>query len=352
MSYFERRGFYRSLFFLILSGIIVLGIFVSTLGAAEISFMDALEILLRKVPVIGDKIIVGEALKSYETIVFNIRLPRIILSAVIGMGLSVVGAAFQGMFKNPMADPYVIGVSSGAALGASLAIVFGGRLLLGFLPAVQFMAFIGAILTVLCVYRIAKVGTRIPSITLLLAGVAVSAMASAMISILMIFNRDQADSIIFWTMGSVSAARWEQVGYLLPLVSMGTMVILFYARDLNLMMAGDETAQNLGVEIERTKKVLLLVSSLMVAFIVSSSGIIGFVGLIVPHAVRLVLGPDHRVLIPFSALGGAIFMILSDTLARTLMAPMEIPVGAITAIFGAPYFIFLLNKTKKRGTLG
>lgn len=352
MSYFERRGFYRSLFFLILSGIIVLGIFVSTLGAAEISFMDALQILLRKVPVIGRKITEGEVTKSFETIIYNIRLPRIILSAVIGMGLSVVGAAFQGLFKNPMADPYVIGVSSGAALGASVAIVFGGRFILGIFPTVQVSAFIGAILTVLCVYEIAKVGGRVPAVTLLLAGVAVSAMASAMISLLMIFNRDQADSIIFWTMGSVSAARWDQVAYLFPLVSIGTMIIMFYSRDLNLMMTGEETAQNLGVEIEKTKKILLLVSSLMIAFIVSSSGIIGFVGLIVPHAVRLLLGPDHRVLIPFSALGGAVFMILSDTLARTLLAPMEIPVGAITALFGAPYFLFLLHKTKLRGTAG
>jgi len=349
MSFIEKKGFYRSLFFLLLMGLILLGIFVSTLGAADISFMDALAILMKKVPVIGDLIIKEDWLETHEIIMLNIRLPRVILSAVIGMGLSVVGAAFQGMFKNPMADPYIIGVSSGAALGASIAITLGGRFILGSFMSVQFMAFTGAIITVVCVYEIAKVGAKIPSVTLLLAGVAVSAMASSMISVLMIFNRDQADSIIFWTMGSVAAARWEQIIYLLPVVCFGTLVILFYAKDLNLMMAGDETAHNLGVEIETTKKVLLIISSLMIAFIVSSSGIIGFVGLIVPHAVRLLLGPDHRVLIPFSALGGAVFMILSDTIARTLLAPMEIPVGAITALFGAPYFIFLLRRTKIRG---
>ncbi len=214
----------------------------------------------------------------------------------------------------------------------------------------QFAAFLGAIITVVCVYQIARVGTRVPSVTLLLAGVAVSSMASAVISVLMIFNRDQADTIIFWTMGSVSAARWGQVSYLLPVVIIGTLIIIIYAKDLNLMMAGDDTAHNLGVEIDRSKRVLLIVSSMMIAFIVSSSGVIGFVGLIVPHAIRLLLGPDHRVLIPFSALGGAIFMIICDTIARTILAPMEIPVGAITALFGAPYFVFLLNKTKKRGT--
>jgi len=349
MSFIEKKGFYRSLFFLLLMGLILLGIFVSTLGAADISFMDALAILMKKVPVIGDLIIKEDGLETHEIIMLNIRLPRVILSAIIGMGLSVVGAAFQGMFKNPMADPYIIGVSSGAALGASIAITLGGRFILGSFMSVQFMAFAGAIITVICVYEIAKVGAKIPSVTLLLAGVAVSAMASAMISVLMIFNRDQADSIIFWTMGSVAAARWEQIFYLLPVVCFGTLIILFYAKDLNLMMAGDETAHNLGVEIETTKRVLLIVSSLMIAFIVSSSGIIGFVGLIVPHAVRLLLGPDHRVLIPFAALGGALFMILSDTIARTLLAPMEIPVGAITALFGAPYFIFLLRRTKIKG---
>lgn len=323
-------------------------IFASTMGAADISFMDALSILMRKLPVAGE-LIREEGLKTHEVIMLNIRLPRVILSAVIGMGLSVVGAAFQGMFKNPMADPYVIGVSSGAALGASIAITIGGVFLAGPFPSVQLMAFLGAILTVVCVYEIAKVGTKIPAVTLLLAGVAISAMASAMISILMIFNRDQADSIIFWTMGSVAAARWGQILYLLPVVGMGTLIILFYARDLNLMMAGDDTAHNLGVDIEKTKKVLLVVSSLMIAFIVSSSGIIGFVGLIVPHGIRLLLGPDHRVLIPFSAIGGAVFMIVSDTLARTVLAPMEIPVGAVTALFGAPYFIYLLRRTKLRG---
>ena len=348
MSFIERRGFYRSLFFLLLLGLLMLMIFASTLGAADISFIDALLILMRKLPVAGD-LIQEEGLKTHEVIMLNIRLPRVILSAVIGMGLSVVGAAFQGMFKNPMADPYVIGVSSGAALGASIAITIGGAFLSGPFPSVQLMAFLGAILTVVCVYEIAKVGTKLPAVTLLLAGVAVSAMASAMISILMIFNRDQADSIIFWTMGSVAAARWGQILYLLPIVGMGTLIILFYARDLNLMMAGDDTAHNLGVDIEKTKKVLLVVSSLMIAFIVSSSGIIGFVGLIVPHGIRLILGPDHRVLIPFSALGGAVFMIVSDTLARTVLAPMEIPVGAVTALFGAPYFIYLLRRTKLRG---
>lgn len=349
MSFIERKGFYRSLFFLLLLLLALLGIFVSTLGAADISFMDASAILIKKLPVIGDLLVKERGLETHEVIMLNIRLPRVILSAVIGMGLSVVGVAFQGMFKNPMADPYVIGVSSGAALGASIAITLGGQGILSSFMSVQFMAFLGAIITVICVYEIAKVGTKIPSVTLLLAGVAVSAMASAMISVLMIFNRDQADSIIFWTMGSVAASRWAQIVYLLPVVSLGTLIIMFYAKDLNLMMAGDETAHNLGVEIETTKKVLLIVSSLMIAFIVSSSGIIGFVGLIVPHGVRLLLGPDHRVLIPFSALGGALFMILSDTIARTLLAPMEIPVGAITALFGAPYFIFLLRRTKVRG---
>lgn len=350
MSFIEKRGFYRSLFFLLFICLLLLGVFVSTLGAADISMGSALKILLKQVPIVEKLFAEDYALQTHEIIMLKIRMPRVILSAVIGMGLSVVGAAFQGMFKNPMADPYVIGVSSGAALGAAIAITIGTKYLFGPFASTQLMAFLGAIITVISVYGIAKVGTKVPSVTLLLAGTAISSMASALISILVIFNRDQADSIVFWTMGSVAAARLGQVLYLLPVVLMGTIIIYFYAKDLNLMMAGDETAQNLGVEIDKTKKVLLVVSSIMIAFIVSSSGVIGFVGLIVPHSIRLILGPDHRILIPFSALGGAVFMIFSDTIARTILAPMEIPVGAITALFGAPYFIFLLRKTKLRGT--
>ena len=252
------------------------------------------------------------------------------------------------MFKNPMADPYVLGISSGAALGAAIAMIFGlgvGAIGIG---GVTLFAFIGAILTVSLVYLIAKTGTKIPASTLLLAGISINYLFSAAISLLMLFNHAQIEKIVFWLMGSVSAASWNQVYILVPIVVLGTIGIGIFARDLNIMLLGEDSANSLGVEVERVKKILLFISSMIVASAVSVSGIIGFVGLIVPHTIRLLIGPDNRVLIPFSAIGGAIFMILADTMARVAIPPTELPVGSITSLFGAPYFIYLLVKTKKK----
>lgn len=348
MSFIEKKSQYNTLFIGILIALVALVIYVSTLGVANISFLDSLKIMLERIPGLGRYFSTEEIPNTHRVIVWQIRLPRIFLAAIVGMGLSVVGATFQGMFKNPMADPYVIGVSSGAALGATIAIVLGLSRFTGGLGYVNLLAFIGAIVTVTLVYNIARIGNKVPTITLLLAGIAVSALLSSIISVLMIFNRDKIESIVFWTMGSVAAASWKHVFTLLPIVLVGTLLIICYARDLNLLMVGDDTAKNLGVEVDKTKRILLVISSVIIAFSVSVSGIIGFVGLIIPHAIRMLVGPDHRVLIPFSALGGAIFLILTDTLARTIIAPTEIPVGAVTAIFGSPYFIYLLYKTKKK----
>lgn len=348
MGFYKRRGYFRVVFSGMILGLVFLMILATTVGAADISFGTSLRIILNELPW-GDRFIDVQGLEEkYRVIVLTIRLPRILLSVVVGMGLSVVGASFQGLFKNPMADPYIIGVSSGAALGASAGItLFSSRIL-----TVQTMAFLGALLTVVLVFQIAKVGRKIPAITLILSGMAISAMASALISMLMIFHRDQANQIIFWTMGSVASAKWADLLFVLPLVLFSSVAIYGFRRELNLMLSGEDTAHNLGVEVEKLKTGLLLLTSLTVAVIVSVSGIIGFVGLIVPHGVRMLFGGDHRVLIPFSAIGGAIFLLLSDTLARTLLAPMEIPVGAITALLGAPYFIYLLYQSKKKGGFG
>lgn len=317
----------------------------TTVGAANISMKDSLKILLGEVPYLKELFSWPQVEEKFRVIVLSIRLPRILLSAVVGTGLSVVGASFQGLFKNPMADPYIMGVSSGAALGAAAGItIFTG----GFL-SVQVMAFLGALSAVLLVFHIARAGHRIPVLPLILAGVAISAMSSAVISMLMIFHRDQSDQIIFWTMGSVASASWADLIYVGPLVLLSVVLLNLYRRELNLMISGEDTAYSLGVDVEKVKKRLLILSSFTVAVIVSVSGIIGFVGLIVPHAVRMLLGGDHRVLLPFSALAGALFMLFSDTLARTVLAPMEIPVGAVTALFGAPYFILLLYRSKKSG---
>ena len=320
----------------------------STLGVANVSFFDCAKIVISKLPIVNNLITLEGVKDTHIKIVTNIRLPRIVLASLIGMGLSVVGVAFQGMFKNPMADPYVLGVSSGAALGAASAIVLGYNAKFMGLGIIAIMAFVGAIITTVCVYNIARVGNKVHTNTLLLTGIAISLFLSSVISVLMIFNRNQIEKIIFWTMGSISAASWEQVLTLIPFIGFGTLFILFFSRELNIILLGDESAKNLGVEIERVKKIILVIASFMVAACVSVSGIIGFVGLIIPHMVRILVGPDHRVLIPFSALGGAIFVILSDTFARTIVAPIEIPLGVVTAILGAPYFIYLIYKSKKK----
>jgi len=345
MAYYEKRKYYRRLFMGMLLFLMASMVLATTVGAANISMKDSLKILLGEVPYLKELFSWPQVEEKFRVIVLSIRLPRILLSAVVGTGLSVVGASFQGLFKNPMADPYIMGVSSGAALGAAAGItIFTGRFL-----SVQVMAFLGALSAVLLVFHIARTGHRIPVLPLILAGVAISAMSSAVISMLMIFHRDQSDQIIFWTMGSVASASWADLIYVGPLVLLSVVLLNLYRRELNLMISGEDTAYSLGVDVEKVKKRLLILSSFTVAVIVSVSGIIGFVGLIVPHAVRMLLGGDHRVLLPFSALAGALFMLFSDTLARTVLAPMEIPVGAVTALFGAPYFILLLYRSKKSG---
>ena len=348
MSFTEKKSFYK-LMFIILTIVLMLGIVISSMtGVADISIDKAVRILLSKLPLVDDLISLDDIKKNQITIIWQIRLPRIILAAFVGMGLSVSGAAFQGMFKNPMAYPYVLGISSGAALGAAIAMIFGlgiGAIGIG---GVTLFAFIGAILTVSLVYLIAKTGTKIPASTLLLAGISINYLFSAAISLLMLFNHAQIEKIVFWLMGSVSAASWNQVYILVPIVVLGTIGIGIFSRDLNIMLLGEDSANSLGVEVERVKKILLFISSMIVASAVSVSGIIGFVGLIVPHTIRLLIGPDNRVLIPFSAIGGAIFMILADTMARVAIPPTELPVGSITSLFGAPYFIYLLVKTKKK----
>lgn len=353
MAYIEKKKYYKTLFFSLFAVMVCLVILSSTLGAANISFMEAMKIMLSRIPILNN-FVSTEAIKStYFLIVLKLRLPRILLSVLVGAGLSIVGASYQGVFKNPMASPSVLGISTGAAFGATITIVMGLRSVVFGFGFITVAAFIGAIATTFIVYRIAKTGKRIPTVTLLLAGIAMTYLLSSIIHIMIIFNRTNIEEIVLWMMGSVNGASWNQVGGLLPVVLIGTVTITIFSKDLNIMATGDETASSLGVEVENVKKVLLIISSIIIAACVSVSGIIGFVGLIIPHIIRLILGSDHRVVIPFSALGGAVFLLICDTLARNLMPyifnqPSEIPVGAITSLFGAPFFVYLLIKNKRK----
>ncbi|WP_302081250.1 vitamin B12 ABC transporter permease BtuC [Salinibaculum rarum] len=273
-----------------------------------------------------------------ETIVRQLRLPRIALAAVVGFALASAGAVMQGFFRNPMADPSIIGVSSGAAVGAvatialPLAVPFG----------LQTAAFVGALLTAFAVYLIATEDGRTPVATLLLAGVAVQSLLGAVVSYLLLQSGESLEQALYWLMGNLHNSSWGQVEATIPMAALAFIVLVAYARDLNVLLLGEEDASALGIEVERTKRVLLGVSSFITAAAVAVAGVIGFVGLVVPHMMRLVVGPDHRVLLPTSALAGAIFLVATDTVARS--GPATLPVGIVTAALGAPFFLYLLRR--------
>jgi iron complex transport system permease protein len=278
-------------------------------------------------------------------IITGIRLPRILLAGVAGTALGTAGATYQGLFRNPLADPYLIGVAQGAALGAVIGFVlpwtFGGIYL------IPIFAFIGAMAAVSVVYLIARVGKTLPITTLILAGVAIGSLLMSITSYFTMISADKVHGILSWLMGNFSNSSWSQLGIISPYIIIGLVVIFSFARPLNVMQLDEEQAQQLGVNVERTKVILLGAATLITAAAVCFVGTIGFVGIIIPHIVRLIWGPDHRLLLPLSAISGAILLILADTASRTLMAPSEIPVGVITAFIGAPFFLFLLRRTKK-----
>lgn len=287
----------------------------------------------------------GEVDSNELYIVLSLRLPRVLFAAVAGAGLAVCGLAFQSIFRNPLSDPYVLGVSSGASLGAAVAIVLGAEsMILG----VSLSSFVFATLTVLIIIRISSYGNRIHTSTLLLAGISINFLISSLISLLMVLNREQMEKITFWTMGSLSYINYSDLLLVTFAVLLGVGVVVFRARDLNALLIDNQTAQSLGVNVERTKRIILLVCTLMVSSIVCCSGVIGFIGLVVPHMVRTIAGADNRKLIPFSIVGGIIFMTIGDILSKVIIPPSEIPPGSITALIGAPFFIYLLFNSKKR----
>ena len=282
----------------------------------------------------------GFALLTFDSdmirkLIFEVRLPRVIGALLVGAGLASAGCVMQGLFRNPMADPYIIGTSTGGALGAACAIVFLG----GFL--MPLFAFIGAAASTTTVYIISKRNGRMGVETLLLSGIAVSLFLSAMLSFIMYMSGNSLHQIMFWMMGGFWNMYWDDVGLAL-LIPAAAVILFIFSRDLNVMALGEEEAIHLGVNTELTKKILLIVSTFITAIAVSISGCIGFIGLIIPHIMRIFTGPDHRILLPASMLAGSILLIWADTFARTL--PIEIPVGIVTAFLGAPFFIYLLRR--------
>jgi len=283
---------------------------------------------------------------STQVILFQLRLPRVLLAVVVGAALATAGAIFQALFQNPMADPAIIGVSSGAAFAAVIVIVAGGGAAFAGM-GVPVAAFVGALAIGFVVYRLARLGPTVQVSTLLLAGIAVAAVVSAAISLVMTFSGEQIRSIYFWLLGGLGSRGWTSLLAASPLVVLGLAVALASVGDLNLSVLGEERASQLGLETERFKRLMLAVGCLLAAAAVSVSGLIGFVGLMTPHILRRLVGSDHRRLLPASILGGAAFMVLADLVARTIVSPEEIPVGAVTAVIGGPFFLYLLRRERR-----
>lgn len=324
----------------------------ATLVVALLAAMAA-GVAFGAVPVsLGDVVgALGRALRGAggglaDTLIVQVRLPRVVLAALVGAALAGAGALYQALFRNPLADPYILGVSSGAGLGAMIALVLTASATAARYGAVPVAAFLGALLTMWLVVRLASARGRLEATSLLLAGVAISYTLAAITSFVMVMAREQMAAIVYWTMGGLSAASWGYVAMIAPMFVLGIIVPLLSTRELNLMLLGDERAGHLGLPVERFKVLMLATASLLTAAAVAVAGLIGFVGLMTPHMVRLVIGPDHRRLLPASLLAGATVLVLADLIARVVLRPIEIPVGIVTAVLGGPFFVWLLVRER------
>ena len=291
----------------------------------------------------------GRGTEVSMAILWSIRLPRTVLVTLTGMALSGSGATYQGLFRNPLADPFLIGVASGAGLGAVIAMSVKWPYSFWGLLAVPMAAFVAALLTVVIVYSLARIGKTVPTTNLILAGVAFSSFATSLTSFLMLRSTGEIRRALGWLLGGASLSDWTAIIAIAPYLFIGLGVLLFSGQALNLMQFGDEQAQQLGLNVTGAKTIMLVSASLATAAAVSFSGIIGFIGLIVPHVMRLWWGADYRRLIPLSIISGATALLVSDIFARVVIAPQEIPVGIVTALVGAPFFLWVLRRAKNQG---
>ena len=327
-------------------GVVALVTFMVCLGfgTEAISFPQVASLLVQGVVAEG-----GAQDNTQSIILWQVRVPRVLLAFMVGGSLAAVGASLQALLRNPLADPYVIGISSGAALGAAVAILFGVGLSVFGLSVLPFCAFLGALVSLFIVYRIAVSYRSFSIHTLLLGGVVLNAIFSALILFLTsLADPYKASGMYAWLMGSLTGPDFQTVIVLAVYLVLGVGVLVSQGRSLNLLTLGEEAARSLGVEVERVKRVIFAASALLTGSVVAFSGLIGFVGLIVPHAVRLVFGADHRLLLIASGIVGGTFLMVADTVARTLLSPTEIPVGVVTALVGGPIFLYLLVQQRRR----
>ncbi|MFF2024893.1 FecCD family ABC transporter permease [Streptomyces sp. NPDC058171] len=338
----KRRGAAPLLTVGLIAAVLVMALVSAGTGAYHIPMADILGSVQHRMG-LG-----GEALDRVgESVLWNVRLPRVVLALLVGASLGCAGALMQGVFGNPLAEPGVIGISAGAAVGAVVAIAFG----LSFLGnwTVTAAAFVAGLVTVSLVYLLSRSGGRTEVVTLILTGIAVNAFAGALIGLSVFFADNSAiTQITFWQLGSLSQATWPKVLAVLPCALLGLLVAPLSARKLDLLALGERPARHLGVDVERLRITMILVVALLTAAAVAVAGIITFVGLLVPHLLRMAAGPGHRFLVPGSALGGGLVLVSADLAARTVAAPAELPLGVLTALFGSPFFFWLLRRTRRK----
>jgi iron complex transport system permease protein len=279
----------------------------------------------------------------YQVTLWQLRIPRIVMSVLAGASLAVCGAVFQSIFRNPVCDPYILGISSGASLGAAVAFILGWDAVVF---GITLPALVTALLTLLLILGIARLKGKHNTDTLLLIGIALNFFISAVITLLVVVNQKEMHKIYFWTMGSLTHVSWLDIAWLLPVMAVCISILFYYAKALNIMQVGTETAQTLGINTRKTTYVVLIIASVLISVVVSFCGSIGFIGLIMPHVARLLFGSNNRRLFTYSLFFGAFFLLIADTLARTIAAPAELPVGSITALAGAPYFIYLVLRKR------
>jgi iron complex transport system permease protein len=326
-----------------MGALVAAAVLAASIGAVGIPPSGVLKVVVSRIPLVD---ISPGWPESWDTILWQLRLPRIALAAIVGGALAVSGAAYQGLFRNPLADPYFIGVSSGAGLGATIVLITGVPLHFLGISLLPLAAFVGAVAAVSVAYVIARSSQGLPLATLILAGVAITSFTSAITALLMIRGDPDLRPVLGWLLGGFISAQWSHVATILPYLAPAALVLTAYGRIINVLQLGEEHARQLGVNVEGTKLLLLGAASLATAAAVAFSGLIGFVGLVAPHAVRLVWGNDYRSLLPMAAMVGAAFLVLADLVARTVVSPAELPVGVVTAFCGAPFFLYLLRSRR------
>lgn len=315
----------------------------TAIGAVYVPFSDTFRIILKNIGILPN----ATFSEGQEPIIFLVRFPRVAVAALAGIALGCSGAVMQGMFRNPMADPGILGISSGAGLGAVLAIKLGLAAGMFMLPL---FAFVGAFIAIMAIYILSYRKGKVPVLTLILSGIAISTFLGAITNIILTLSYDyQVKEFLFWSTGGLEGRRWEHFQLILLPVLISVILMLVYSRDLNVLLMGEEEAKSVGLDTGRLRTILLVLVSVATASAVCVTGAISFVGLIVPHIMRLMVGPDHKILLPASSIGGAIFLVICDLISRVVAIPYELGVGIITSLLGAPYFLYLLLKSKREG---